>query len=35
LVWVELAPLPFWLELVVVVDMLAGWWTLGMLPKVE
>jgi hypothetical protein len=37
LVWVKLAPSPFWLEPAVVVDMLlAGWcsWTLGMSPKV-
>jgi hypothetical protein len=37
LVWVELAPLLFWLEPAAVVDMLAGWcsWTSRMSLKVE
>jgi hypothetical protein len=35
LVWVELAPLPFWLEPAAVVDMLVGCsWIYGMLSKV-
>jgi hypothetical protein len=35
LVWLELAPSPFWLDPVVIVDIVAGWcsWSLGMLPK--
>jgi hypothetical protein len=35
LVWVELVPPPFWLNLVVVVDIVAGWcgWSSGMSPK--
>jgi hypothetical protein len=37
LVWVELAPPPFWLESAAMVDKLAGWcrWTLGISLKVE
>jgi hypothetical protein len=37
LVWVELVPLPFWLEPAAVVNMLlASWcsWTLGFSPKI-